>query len=95
MDEAIDFAESRMFKMMEKEDRVAALMVMFFLKTKGKKRGYTEGGRDGNEVPVGLQAKETQDAIVNAAKKALAAPKIAIVANEDDCKDEKDAINVS
>lgn len=91
-DQAIDYAESRMFKLMEADDRVAALMVMFYLKTKGKKRGYIEGGRDHDEIPVELQSKETQDAIVNAAKKALTAPSITIVAEDDD---QSEAIDVS
>ena len=94
-DQAIDFAEGRMFKLMEADDRVAALMVMFFLKTKGKKRGYTEGGRDGTEAPVELQSKETQDAMVNAAKLSLTAPPITIIANEEERTDEDKAINVS
>lgn len=91
-DQAIDYAESRMFKLMEAEDRVAALMIMFYLKTKGKKRGYVEGGRDHDEIPAELQSKETQDAIVNAAKKALTAPAITVVAEEDD---HAEVVNVS
>ena len=47
---AIDYAEGQLFKLM-KEKNVAA--VIFYLKTKGKKRGYTEDFNMNHRIGLG------------------------------------------
>ena len=39
---AIDFVESRMFKTIDKGGEGSAILTIFYLKTKGKHRGYVE-----------------------------------------------------
>lgn len=59
-DIALDFAESKLHKQIEKEDTTATI---FYLKTKGKKRGYIEkqeidlGGVLGIKQITGMQIK--------------------------------------
>ena len=48
---ALDFAESKLHKLIQNENVTA---IIFYLKTKGKNRGYVERneitGKDGNEI---------------------------------------------
>jgi hypothetical protein len=46
-EDAVDFAES---KLLERIDAGAERSIIFFLKTKGKTRGYSESGEKGNEM---------------------------------------------
>lgn len=39
---ALDFVESRMFKKIDKGDKGSEALIIFYLKTKGKHRGYIE-----------------------------------------------------
>ena len=92
-EEAIDYAESRLFELMNQDDIVGAKTTIFFLETVGKTRGYTRSGRDGNHVPEDLRSKEIRDAMVRAARLSLAAPPIA-VQNNTDCTEDKEVIDV-
>lgn len=53
-DVALDFAESKLFQAMKKESIGAVTATIFYLKTKGKKRGYIERteftGKDGERL---------------------------------------------
>ena len=51
-DIALDFAESKLHKQIEKEDTIATI---FYLKTKGKRRGYIERTEVDNRYPEGVQ----------------------------------------
>ena len=51
-DVVLDFAENKLFKLVDKGDVAATL---FLLKTKGKKRGYVERTEVDNRYPEGVQ----------------------------------------
>jgi predicted DNA-binding transcriptional regulator AlpA len=60
-DEAIDFVESRLFELIRKGNVAATI---FFLKTKGKKRGYVEKQELDVEVEVEVDRNFTVEFIM-------------------------------
>lgn len=61
-DKALDFAEGKLMKLVDEQHPTA---VIFFLKTKGKDRGYTERTEHTGEVTVNAGVRKIREMIRN------------------------------
>lgn len=56
-EELLDFVEGKMFQIIEKIDKGAPGLIMFYLKTKGKHRGYGDDNGDDDSTPSTINIK--------------------------------------
>jgi hypothetical protein len=56
-EDMVDFVEGKMFQIIDEMEKGAPGLIMFYLKNKGKKRGYGDDGSEDGDAPTQINIK--------------------------------------